>query len=350
LEEDKILVWMNNAVEAEQLRVPQNRYLALVNTHYPFAALKLSWGTLGTPTLEGLIGRSLDACLYMAPNMPPQKRGGKVLLIHDLAEWVLSDPPQGNPQALSLGDFEKMLKAADLVLTGSEYSRDVIQKKVPGFPVEKIRVVTNGIATIFQKPALRDKVEEVRRYYGLHKPYFLYAGVLETRKNLLRLVHAFLVYQQQAGMGTELVLAGPKGWIGEEFIQFILSSALAGKVRWLDTVSPDHLAALYTDAVLFAYPAVNEGFGTSVLEAMGCGAPVLCAESGALPEMVGDAALKVPATQVGQWVSAFQKIAGDSEVRDEMRRRGFERASHYHLDRSAKELLSAWVGVAKARV
>lgn len=349
LEEDKIFVWMNNAFGAEQLRVPQNRYVALVNTHYPNAALKLSWGTLGTPTLEGLIGRSLDACLYAAPAMPPQKRGGKVLLIHDLAEWIASDPPQGNPQALSPGDFEKTLKVVDLVLTVSDYNRAVIKRRIPGFSDEKIRVVPNGILPMFQKPVTRDKVEEVRRYYGLHKPYFFYAGVLETRKNLLRLVHAFLVYQQQAGVETELVMAGPKGWIGEDFMQFLLSSALAGKVRWLDVVPPDHLAALYTDAVLFVYPALNAGFGTPVLEAMGCGAPVLCAESGALPEIAGDAALKVPPTQVGLWVSAFQKVAGDREVREEMRRRGFECASHYRWDRSAKEVLSALVGVAKVR-
>jgi len=123
LEEDKIFVWMNNAYGPEQLRVPQNRYMALVTTHFPNAALKLSWGTLGSPTLEGLVGRSLDVCLYVSPNMPPQKRGGKVLLIHDLAEWVTSDPPQGATQGLTPQAFEKTLSEADLVLTGSEFNR-----------------------------------------------------------------------------------------------------------------------------------------------------------------------------------------------------------------------------------
>jgi glycosyltransferase involved in cell wall biosynthesis len=281
--------------------------------------------------------------------MPPQKKGGKVLLVHDMAEWLASDPPQGATHGLSAEAFEKTLKEADLVLTGSEFNRVEIMKKARGFSDEKIRVVPNGLTPQFQKPVTRDKVEEVRRFYGLHKPYFLYAGSLETRKNLLRLVHGFLLYQQQSRAETELVMAGPKGWIGDEFMQFILSSALAGKVRWLDVVPSDHLAALYTDAMLFAYPALNEGFGMPVLEAMGCGAPVICADSGALPELVGDAALKVPPVQVGQWAAAFQKVAGDPEIREEMRRRGFERAAHYRWEQSARGILSALVGVAKAR-
>jgi alpha-1,3-rhamnosyl/mannosyltransferase len=349
LEEDKIFVWMNNGFGPEQMRVPQNRFVSLVSTHYPVAALKLSWSTLGSPTLEGLVGRSLDACLYVSPLQAPQKRGGKVLFIHDLVEWVSTDNSQGHPTALSPKDFEKVLSEADLVLTGSEFNRVEIKKRLQGFPDEKIRLVTDGLTPLFQKPALRDKVLEVRNYYGLRKPYILYAGTLETRKNLLRLVHGFLLYQQQTRTETELILAGPKGWIGDDFMQFLLSSALAGKVRWLDVVSSDHLAALYSDAVLFAYPALQEGSGVPILEAMGCGAPVLCADSGALPEVVGDAALKVPPTQVGQWAAALEKVAGDVELQEEMRRRGFARAASFRWDKSAKEVLSALVAVAKAR-
>lgn len=350
LEEDKILVWMNNASGVEQMRVPQNRLLALAATHFPGTALKLSWGTLGSPTLEGLVGRSLDACLYLAPGLPPQKKGGKVLLIQDLAEWVTSDSSRGTDHGLTAKEFEDLLGGCDRVLTGSEFNRSELRRRFASFPDSKITVVPMGLSPLFQKPAPRDKVAEVRRYYGLHKPYLLYAGTLETRKNLLRLVHGFLLFQQQSQREVELVLAGPKGWISEDFMQFLLSSALAGKVRWLDVVPSDHLAALYTDAQLFAYPALREGSGTPMLEAMGCGAPVVCSDTGALPETAGNAALLVPPSEVAPWADAFTKVTGDPELREELRRRGFEHAARFRWENTARSVLASLVEVAKARV
>jgi glycosyltransferase involved in cell wall biosynthesis len=346
LEEDKVLVWMNNAPEEEQLRVPQNRYMTLTSTHFPAAALKLSWGTLGTPTLEGLVGRSLDACLYATPVFPPQKRGGKAIYVHDIAQWVAAEPNQGPTTIPGPKEFERVLSAADIILTGTEFNRDAILKRLPSYSADKVRVIPQGVAPLFQKPATREKIEEVRKLYGIQKPFFLYAGTVETRKNLLRLVHGFLLFQQQSGQDVQLLLAGPKGWIGEDFIQFLLSPVLAGRVRCLGAVSPEHLHALYSDAFLFAYPALQEGSGATMLEAMGCGAPVVCSDAGALPETAGNAALLVPPTQVGQWAAAFQKVVGDPEVRQELRNRGFVRAAQCKGEMSARAVLSALVSTA----
>jgi len=340
LEEDKILVWMNNASGVEQMRVPQNRLLALAATHFPGTALKLSWGTLGSPTLEGLVGRSLDVCLYACPPLPPQKKGVKAIYLHDLAEWVATESQPNAPSRLAAKEFERVLSEVDLILTGSDYNRQAIKKRYPTFPDEKFRTIPPVVAPMFQRPALADQVEAVRKDYGLHRPYFLYAGTLETRKNLLRMVHAFLLYQQQSKIETDLVLAGPKGWIGEDFMQFILSPALKGKVRWIDLVPPESLAALYSGATLFAYPSHQEGSGAPILEAMGCGAPVICSDTGALPEWAGSAALLVPPNHIERWVGAFQRVAGDLEVREEMRRRGFERATNCRWETAAQSFLT----------
>lgn len=341
LEEDKVLAWMNNATSQEAERVPQNRYMVLTSTHFPPAALKLSWGTLGTPTLESLVGRSLDACLYACPPLPPQKKGVKAIYLHDLAEWVATEPQPNAPSRLTAKEFERVLSEADLILTGSDYNRQAIKKRYPTFPDAKFRAIPPAVSPGFQRPALADQVEAVRKAYGLHRPYFLYAGTLETRKNLLRMVHAFLLYQQQSKIETDLVLAGAKGWIGEDFMQFIQSPALKGKVRWLDLVPPESLAALYSGATLFAYPSHQEGSGAPILEAMGCGAPVVCSDTGALPEWAGSAALLVPPNHIERWVGAFQRVAGDLEVREEMRRRGFERASNCRWETAVQSFLTS---------
>jgi glycosyltransferase involved in cell wall biosynthesis len=213
---------------------------------------------------------------------------------------------------------------------------------------EKVRVVPPGLAKLFQKPAPSDKVQAVKNKFGINLPYFLYAGTIETRKNLLRLVHGFLIYLQQSEEKAELILAGAKGWIGEEFMQFILSPALKGKVRWIGVVEPEELWGLYTGAEAFAYPALSEGFGMPILEAMGCGAPVLYASNGALPELAGDAGLGVGASDVGQWAGALLKIHRDQDLRDEMRHRGFARSAVYRWEKTAQQTLTSIVDAAKA--
>ncbi len=348
LEEDKILVWMNNPHETERSRIPETRYLSRALTRYPASALKMSWNALGTPTLESLVGRSLDACFYAALPVPPQKKGAKILFVHDLAAWTAPEWAM-SPQSRNYGkELEKQIEAADLVLTGSEFCRKEMRRLFARLTDEKVRVVPHGLAKLFQKPASSDKVEMVKKKLGLSLPFFLYAGTIETRKNLLRLVHGFLIYLQQSGEKAELILAGAKGWVGEEFMQFILSPALKGKVRWIGAVEPEDLWALYSGAEAFAYPALSEGFGMPILEAMGCGAPVLYASTGALPELAGDAGLGVGSSDVGQWAAALMKLHRDQDLRDEMRHRGFARSALYRWETTAKQTLTSIVDAAKA--
>jgi glycosyltransferase involved in cell wall biosynthesis len=119
------------------------------------------------------------------------KKGVKAIYLHDLAEWVATEPQPNAPSRLTAKEFERVLSEADLILTGSDYNRQAIKKRYPTFPDAKFRAIPPAVSPGFQRPALADQVEAVRKAYGLHRPYFLYAGTLETRKNLLRMVHAF---------------------------------------------------------------------------------------------------------------------------------------------------------------
>ncbi len=349
LEEDKAYLWMNNPREEENLRVPQNRYLVHTVSHYPAAALKMSWNTLGSPTLDTLVGRPLDVCLYAGLPVPPQKKGARVFFVHDLSCWTAPEWAM-DPRSQHYGrELEKQIGAADLILTGSEYNRLEMKRLFPGLPEGKVRVVPHGVARMFQKAAPPEVLLEVKHRYNLTRPYALYVGSLETRKNLLRLVHGFLLFHQQVKTDMELILAGPKGWIGEEFMQFITSPALGGKVRWIDAVPPEHLWGLYTGAEMFAYPALTEGFGLPMLEAMGCGTPVMYAANGALPEVAGDAGMQVAATDVNQWASAFVRLHQDQDLRSELIHRGAARVTLYRWEKTAQQTLESLRQAVKAR-
>jgi glycosyltransferase involved in cell wall biosynthesis len=341
LEEDKIYVWMNNPTPEERARVNENRFVAVSATRYPAAALRLTWNTLGTPAMDSLIGRQGD--VYFYPNyLPlPQKQGKKALFVHDLT--FLTNPELASQNSLKsiAPHLEKEEEKADLILTCSEYNRQEMLKHFRHLPENKIRVIPHGLPDIYRGPAPAEKVKVVREKFGLAHPYFFFVGTLELRKNLLRLVHAFLLFKQKTNADHQLILAGPRGWIGEDFMSFILSPQLVGKVRWLDYVSAEDLPALYTGASAFVFPSLKEGFGMPLLEAMGCGAPVLCSKSAAIPEVVGDGAWMMDAGNVGEWAKAMERIATEPSFSDVLRDKGRARASLFQIENTAKQTLAA---------
>jgi glycosyltransferase involved in cell wall biosynthesis len=341
LEEDKVYVWMNNPTAQERARVSENRFIVVNATHYPMAALKLTWNTLGTPAMDSLIGRPAD--VYFYPNyLPlPQKQGKKVLFVHDLT--FLTNPDLASQESIkTLGtQLEKQEEKADLILTCSEYNRQEMIKHFRHLSETKIRMIPHGLGEPFRKPAAPDRVKAVREKHRLSKPYFLFVGDLEPRKNLLRLVHAFLLFKQKSQAPHELILAGPKGWIGEEFMQFILSPQLADKVRWLDYVQDEDMPGLYTGAEAFVFASLKEGFGMPLLEAMGCGVPVLCSNSAAIPEVVGDAAWMMDPSNVNDWSLAMHRIVTEPQFGQLLRDKGKTRVSLFQIENTAKQTLAA---------
>lgn len=341
LEEDKVYVWMNNPTPEERARVNENRFVAVSATHYPTAALKLTWNTLGTPSMDSLIGRQAD--VYFYPNyLPiPQRQGKKVLFVHDLI--FLTHPEMASQDTVkALGaSLEKQEEKADLILTCSEFNRQEMLRIFKQLPESKIRVIPHGLPDAFHKPAGPEKIKAVKDQYGLKNPYFLFTGWLEPRKNLLRLVHAFLLFKQQVKTTHELVLAGPKGWIGEDFMHFILSPQLADKVRWMDYVKDEDLPALYSGAEAYMFPAILEGFGMTLLEAMGCGTPVICSNAAAIPEVVGDCAWMVDPNNVAEWTKAMTRIVTEPDFKQLLREKGRARVTLFHLDNTAKQTLMA---------
>ena len=341
LEEDRVYVWMNSPTPEEKTRVSENRFISVSATHYPWAALKLTWNTLGTPAMESLIGRQADVCFYPNYLSLPQKSGKKVLFVHDVA-YLINPELVSSAATKALGSrLEKQEEKADMILTCSNYNRQDMLTSFPHLSDSKIRVIPHGLPDQFRNPGSREAVQAIRTKYRLSRPYFLFAGKLEPRKNLLRLVHSFLLFKQQSQSDHQLVLAGPKGWIGDDFFELVLSPQLMDKVRWLDYVPGEDMPALYTGAEAFLFPSLKEGFGMPLLEAMGCGTPVICSNTAAIPEVVGDGAWMVDPSSVSAWTNAMARIVMEPAFADVLRTRGKARAHLFRMDNTAKQTLAA---------
>ena len=112
-------------------------------------------------------------------------------------------------------------------------------------------------------------------------------------------------------------------------------------------MTPEDLRALYSACTMFVFPSLYEGFGMPVLEAMACGAPVICSNTSALPEVAGKAAILVEPTSVEAISAAMAKVLSNKEVRDELRREGLARAKTFTWERAARELLGVYAGLAR---
>jgi glycosyltransferase involved in cell wall biosynthesis len=224
-------------------------------------------------------------------------------------------------------------------VTVSETSRaDIIRT----FGVDEARIV-NTYQAVDVPAAVRDRPEaDVRReletVYDLGwRGYFLFFAAIEPKKNLSRLIEAYLT----ASVASPLIVVGAGGWLdGQETA--LLQPGLTGEWRIVDGAARrtdkirryDHLpfamlASLIRGARAVLFPSLYEGFGLPALEAMQLGAPVLASTGGALPEVAGDAALLVDPFDVDAIREAIRTLEADEGLRDELTQRGLDRSRFF---------------------
>ncbi len=218
------------------------------------------------------------------------------------------------------------------VVTDSEFSRGEIEA-VYGIPNRRITVAHHGIDPAFQSQT------ETKRPFDF--PYFLAIGSSQPRKNLLTVVRAYArVLETMPELSERLVITRPEPTEGE------LATAIAplretGRIVFTGRVDDAGLSGLYAHATAFLYASVYEGFGLPPLEAMACGAPALVADIPVMREVAGDAALRLPATDVGAWTDGLRAVASDAALRDRLVAAGRERTARFTWDRSARAVIGA---------
>ena len=174
---------------------------------------------------------------------------------------------------------------------------------------------------------------------GLPDRYILYVGGYNKRKNIPLLLNAYSALGIKRE-NAKLVLAGAAG--NNEIVSQVVSLGLQNDVVLLGHIAEDDLSLLYSGAIFFVYPSLYEGFGLPVLEAMTCGAPVISSNSGSLVEVSGHAALYFKPDDEDELTRLMERVLADSTLREDMRSRGFNRASLYSWQRCARETLAVY--------
>lgn len=237
---------------------------------------------------------------------PPDKDLPLVSTIHDLA--ILHFPETAHPKIKSMHEQSwKKLKErqAHIIAVSRATQRDVIE--LLGFPPDRVHVVYEALPVEHQLVSESLDEEEyaaIKQRLNLTKPYILFVGTREPRKNLSRLIEAW----KPLATDIDLVVAGERGWDETTTLE---GSAQTG-LRFLGRVSEAELAVLYGEAEVFAYPCLYEGFGLPILEAFYHGTPVLTSAVSSMVEVAGNAAELVEPESVESIRAGLEHLLSES--------------------------------------
>jgi glycosyltransferase involved in cell wall biosynthesis len=282
--------------------------------------------------------------------LPPTLGARTVLTVHDLS--FMRHPECSSPSLLAylLRAVPRSVRRADVLLADSESTRrDLVE--LLKVPEERVRVVYPGVEPRFVSEGEQHTMrqQDVLERYGIRPPYILGLGTLQPRKNYPRLIRAYGLLRRRYHVPHQLVIGGGRGWLHEQIDETIRQTRLHEDVRLIGYVADEDLPALYRAADVFAFPSLYEGFGIPVLEAMGCGTPVVTSMVSSLPEVAGKAALMVPPEDVEALAQAMWQLMSDQALRNDLVRRGYEQVKRFTWRQSAGRLLDIYSHIAGER-
>jgi len=277
---------------------------------------------------------------YCAPKFRSRRRK-LVTTIYDLT--FVTHPEYHLPANIEhcLRGTQLAIERADTLIAISESARcDLIEHMRA--PAERIVVTPLAADPALARVTDAAALDRVRQRYHLPERFVLFLGAMEPRKNLLRLIEAWVTLKPAVRRETALVVAGAQGWLNDSVRSRVEALGLGDRVHLIGYVEGEDLAALYSLATVFAYPSLWEGFGLPVLEAMACGTPVLTSDISSLPEVAGDAALLVPPEDVEAIGDGLARLLEDDALRAELAERGHRQAARFSWERCARETLAVY--------
>jgi glycosyltransferase involved in cell wall biosynthesis len=262
-----------------------------------------------------------------------------VTTVHDLVPFRFPQLVPARHRWAVRGLLGGALRRAGRIIAVSEATRAELLARYR-LPPARVVVVPEAAAAHFAPPAPR-ALAAVRARYGLARPYVLFVGFLEPKKNLGALLGAVARLRRTGAWGdVELVVAGAPGW-GPDPTRRAHTLGLDRVVRFIGAAPDADLAALYGGALAFVFPSLWEGFGLPVLEAMASGSPVLASNRGALPEVTGGAAL-LTEPEPAALAEALGRLLAEPGLRERLREAGLVRAAAFSWERTARETLAVY--------
>ncbi|MGO8951661.1 MAG: glycosyltransferase family 4 protein [Ktedonobacterales bacterium] len=314
---------------------------------------KVVWEQRTFPQAAKKLGASVMHVPHFAP---PLRTYGipTIVTIHDVIPLRLP-AYRGSPAVTAYGQVvARAARSASMIVAVSEYTkRDIIE--VLGIPEPRIRVIREAPAPGHRPVTDAARLRAAREKYGLGERFILNVGGLDQRKNIVGLVGAFAsVYHDLSDPELQLFIAGDPKRLGTsplfpDWRPMARTFGVADSILCAP-IDEEDLPALYSATSCFVFASVYEGFGLPPLEAMACGAPVVCSDLTSLPETVGSAGILVNPEDPDRFGRAIQRVLTSSQLRQDLSARGLARVKQFTWDRVAVETSTLYAEVSGNRL
>jgi len=303
----------------------------VVDVRVPVRILDALWHRCGWPAVERWTG-DIDVAHSPSPLPIPTRRALRVVTVHDCYFLRFPEHVSGPMSRDYVPLVRDSVRAADAVVAVSETTRRELCE-LTGVDPKRVHVTYNGVGRTYRRSSA-DAAPETLERLGIKRPYLLFVGRREPRKNLGVLLEAF-AQVAAARDDVDLLLVGPDG-LGWDHTWSNVPGTVRRRVVLLPYQQASTLACLYAHSRALLLPSLWEGFGLTAVEAMACGAPVIAARAGALPEVLGDNALWIDPASPDEIARASHRVLDDDALRARLVEAGGRCAQRYSWRRTAR--------------
>jgi len=316
--------WNDNSESLKGIDIPIRE-----SRIFPYGVYRRVWDLVPIP-YQRLFPGGADLSVFFNYIVPPRIGGRVITTIHDMT-WLRF------PETMEKRNYRRLkngmaysVERSDHILTISQFSKQEI--------MDLLGVSEEDVSVVPCAPALSGAAEDFSVCAGkfhITKPYLLYMGTVEPRKNLVRLLKAYSLLKREQGIAHQLVLGGGRGWESEDVCQ--MAAEMDGVIL-TGYLPAEEKSSFYQNAAAFVFPSLYEGFGIPPLEAMELGCPVVCSNAASLPEVAGEAARLVDPLDEADIAQGIWDVLSDRGYASRLVERGYQQAKKFTWEASAKRL------------
>jgi glycosyltransferase involved in cell wall biosynthesis len=315
--------------------------IRIYHYHLPPTFFEILWNRLHIFPLELFVGKC-DVFHTWDWTQPPAISAKTITTVHDFVPFLFPETQHQRIISVFKRKYFWAAQVNDLFICVSQNTRHDLLRLFPKLDPQRITTIPEAaedkyLNFVHQSPSEKKlKIAKVKQLYDL-KNYCLTIGTREPRKNLPRLIEAFIKYRKlNPKSNMELVIAGKYGWGND------INHLKNPFIKILGYVPDREITSLLAGATCLCYPSLYEGFGLPPLNALTLGIPLITSNSSSLREVAGNAAIFVDPTKTNDIVLALNKIISSQTLRSTLSRRGLKQSAKFSWDNTAKETLKVY--------
>ncbi|MGL4911986.1 MAG: glycosyltransferase family 4 protein [Romboutsia sp.] len=293
---------------------------------------------------DNLIKKNID--LYHIPQnglgFPFEKNLNTIVTIHDLIPYTMPETVGPGYLKRFLRDMPNIIENSKGILTVSEYSKKDILRFFKGYPEDKIFVTPLATNDLYEPLDKSLCTKQIFKKFNFNTPYILYIGGFSSRKNVKALIDAFIDCKSSLPKEYKLLIVGSLKDDGEKLFNYVKEKNMLSSIIFTGFVEDSLLPILYNASDVFVYPSLYEGFGLPPLEAMSCKTPVISSNITSIPEVTENAALLINPNNSEEISKALIKVLSNSNFRDSLIQKGYEKSLHFSWRQTAIQTLNAY--------